>query len=617
MKRFIIANIGLTKEINYLAPDVGVIHSKLLTVSPAEQAASFWVATFGAEFNDVGVVPETEVSTVYYGVTLFSKVDTYSELLAIPNSFYWDFDAQTLYIRIFRDTPEFGIPTQYAYGLAVGLIDSSDISADGLIDSTIGGIAYHPALITGGMSAMVQIDNFSESKMTMDDFYITINNASGLWDNARSIFYKQRVDVFLADVPYERPAVSDDFVLVRSGIVDTTEYQGDTTVQITAIDPRRTWDRVVHFDVFTDADFEVPTENRALSYIGKVKPLCIGEMVKVPTVPLSGENDLTATRHQVSSVAYGQTGTLTGAWEIIDGLEVARTQSYSPTTGVATITDAQYKGGEIVVSGMGLQLDRAVYVDSVPVPGYTNTPQQIAYWLAYTLGGIPNTGGYFDRQSFREAEAYGSDSSVYIPAGGEKLLDIIDRITTPANWAMYVEAGVFKASRFGGDSSNPDRLYVDELAAPPGISWDNSGFATRIQYGYRQTIYDEKSRSIFDDSKEAALIPRYRVTELSEILSPLNDDIAATALKDERYDRISFIPAVLEVDLLETPRWDMFDFVIFDYLMDGRRRLPEMVYRVVGVDKIGKRAVLRQYEDTPELEGSVYSIYREISGKSA
>jgi len=615
LKRFIIANIGLNSEAYFLAPYQTVIWSKVLTVSQPVQDASFWVTVFGASWDDVGIEPVAEITTVYHGVTLFSKVSSYAELSAVMDSFFFDQAAQVLYIRIYNDTPEYKIPTNYSYGLAVGVIDSADVDDEGLINSTIGGVAYHPALISGSLGAAVAIDNFRYNKMTMDDFTININNSSGIWDNARSVFYKQRADIFLADVPEDRPAAADDFHMIRSGIIDEISYGGDSTFTMRAIDPRRTWDRKVPFDVFAADDFEAPTQERALQLIGKIKPLCIGEMIKVPAVPLSADGDTSNARFCVSTVEYGPMVSMSGVWEIVDDKEVARANyTFTASTGILVISTG-YTGGDVVVSGQGLVLDRSVYVDSAPEPGYTNTPQQIAYFLAVTLGSVPNTGGYFDRQSFRDAELYGSDSSVYIPVGGQPLLDIIDRITMSANWAMYVDAGVFKAARFSGDSSNPDRLYPDELVAPPGITWDAETFATRIQYSYRQSVYNELARSLFDDSREASLIPRYRVSVLSEVLSPLNDDVAAEQLKNERYERIAFIPAILECELLQTPRWEMFDFVVFDYIMDGRRRLPELVYRVIGLDMVGMTATLRQYSDIITSEGSVYNVYRQIAGR--
>ena len=617
MKRFLIANIGSNTEISYLAPYLNWNHRRILTVPQVDQDASFWTTVFGAGWEGIPVEPVQEVTNVYHGLTLFSKLATYDELDAVPNSFYWDFASQTLFIRVYQDTPEYLIPTVYAYGLAVGVIDSSDIDDEGLINSTIGGIAYHPALITGGMSAMVSVDNYRFNKMTMDDFTITINNGSGIWDNARSAFYKQRCDILLADVPDDRPAIADDFNMIRSGIVDEISYSSDTTFTLRVIDPRRTWDRIIPFEVFTAADFEDPTENRAETIIGKTKPLAVGPMTRVPAVPLSATTTLNTSQHLISTTSYGPLTEVTGCWEIVDDIETERTYDVDLNTGILTITTGQYQGGQIIVDGIGVSVDRSIYVDSSPVTGYENTPQQIAYALATRLGGIPNTAGYFDRQSFRDAEVPDSQASVYIKTGGEKLTEVIDNITIPANWMMYVEAGVFRAVRFTGDSSNPDRLYPDELAAPPNIMWDTDSFSTRIQYNYRPEIWYDTSLSLFDDSREAALIPRYRVSVLADVTSPFFTTEAADYHMAERYERISFIPANIECDLLETPRWNLFDFVIFNYLMDGRQRLPEMTYRVIGLDKVGKKAILRQYTDIPVNEESIYSIYRRINGKSA
>lgn len=617
MKRFIIANIGSNTEINFLAPHEFAIWSKVLTVTQEDQDASFWTIVFDAGWDDMGTEPVSEVTTVYHGISLHSKVASYNELMAGPNTFYWDYSLQTLFVRVYNDTPEYSIPSNYAYGLAVGVIDSSDIDDDDLINSTIGGIAYHPALITGGMGALITMDNFQNNKMVMDDFTITINNGSGVWDNARAAFYKQRVDVLLADIPEDRPVTADDFKMIRTGVVDEIGYGEDQSFTMRAIDPRRSWDRVAPYEVFTSDYFSAPTDERALQTIGKVMPLCIGEMIKVPTVPLSPDSTGAGSAFFISTVAYGAISSVSGCWEIVDGNEVARSFSTAQlSSGLITVTDAQYNGGDIVISGNGLQLTRSVYgPEYTPVAGYNNTPQQVGYWLATVLGAIPNTGGYFDKQSFVNSETINSQCSFYIPSGGEKLIDCVDRITMPANWTMFVEAGKFKAVRVSGDSSTPDRLYPDELAAPPSIEWDASNFATRIQYNYRRSEYNELARSLFDDSREAALIPRYRVSVLAEVDSPLASESAAITFKDERYERVAFIPAVLECQMLETPRWNMFDFVIFDYIMDGRRRLPELIYRVVGLDKVGMSATLRQYTDAPELSSSMYNIYRQISGR--
>jgi hypothetical protein len=616
MKRFIIANIGSNTEINFLAPHEFAIWGRVLYVSQEDQDASFWTTVFDAGWDDIETEPVAIVTTVYHGITLMSKVESYAELSAIPNSFYFDEPTQVLYVRIYNDTQEWIIPTVYAYGLAVGVIDSSDIDDDDLINSTIGGIAYHPALITGGMGALITLDNFQNNKMVMDDFTITINNGSGVWDNARAAFYKQRVDVLLADVPEDRPVTADDFKMIRTGVVDEIGYGEDQSFTMRAIDPRRSWDRVAPYDVFTAADFEAPTEERALQTIGKVKPLAIGEMIKIPTVPLSADGDTTNARFCVSTVAYGPMVSVSGVWEIVDGQEATRANyTFTPSTGILVINTG-YTEGDVVVSGQGLALTRSVYgPEYTPATGYNNTPQQVGYWLATVLGAIPNTGGYFDKQSFINSETINSQCSFYIPIGGEKLIDCVDRITMPANWTMFVEAGKFKAVRVSGDSSSPDRLYPDELAAPPSIEWDASNFATRIQYNYRKSEYNEQARSLFDDSLEAALIPRYRVSVLAEVDSPLASESAAITFKDERYERVAFIPAVLECQMLETPRWNMFDFVIFDYIMDGRRRLPELIYRVIGLDKVGMSATLRQYTDAPELSSSMYNIYRQISGR--
>ena len=176
---------------------------------------------------------------------------------------------------------------------------------------------------------------------------------------------------------------------------------------------------------------------------------------------------------------------------------------------------------------------------------------------------------------------------------------------------------MIKAGKSAPASYVTDRLYVDELAEPPAISWDVDAFGTRLNYLYAYSPFFDDFNSYLLKAKEEELVARYRTIEAVTIETPISYKTGAEILAPSRYESITFIPAVLTCQLLELPRWKLLDFVIFDYKMDGRQRLPEMVYRVVGIDPLTNTVILRQYEDTIAMEGSMLNFYRRLNAKGA
>jgi hypothetical protein len=618
MKRFIIAKIGKSSEINYLAPYIHVVHKMTVSVPGATQEASFWTTAFGAGWEGISAEPVVEISSVYFNITFLNKVENYNGLASTPNSFWFDQANQEINVRVYLDTPSYSLPTHYGYGLLIGLLDNSGFDETGLIDSTIGGISYHPALISQGLSAMLSIDSLSENKLIMDGFSISVNNASGLFDLARILFYKQRIDLYVAEIEDNVQVTASDFKLLRTAIVDNVRYTSDQLCQIDAIDPRQTMDRQVPFTVFTETDFDDPTDARALQYIGKTKPIAIGRMWGVPTVPLSPATVNNGSRHFVSSTEFGPIDYVSSCWEIVDGKPESRSFTMDYSTGVLTITTASYTGGDVIVDGFGLELGNGVYGYPYFNTGnnYRNMPQQIAFLLITKFGNIPNTTGYIDKASFVNTQIDQTDSKLYIPTGGENLLALLDYVTLPCNWLMYVEGGLIKAGPITPVEYTPDRLYIDELAEPPNIEWDAASFGTRLEYKYYRDIYYDKYHSYLLTDKEPDLIAKYRVVQTVTIESPVFSG-GASRLAPPRYESIAFIPAVLTCQLLELPRWKLLDFIIFDYLMDGRQRLPELVYRVVGIDPLTNTVILRQHEDSTAMEGSMLNFYRRLNAKGA
>lgn len=277
--------------------------------------------------------------------------------------------------------------------------------------------------------------------------------------------------------------------------------------------------------------------------------------------------------------------------------------------------NAGYLGGSVFADVEGVRVTDAI------IGGLStdlNSPLALTIWMIQEFAGIPFSPSFYDIEAFLKAAAYVrlSGAGRYVKMGGEKMSEIIDSLMLPCNMTIFPEDGRFTCRRISlyGDEEIYT-LYPDELVTPPGIDYLNDAFMTRLSYIYNRSNADEKnSLTIIVDDREVELLKMYRRQVSVEVESPLNDEAQAKEVADERYLRLSFIPTALSVQQVPPVAFRLYDPVLFQYAMNGRDQVPELLYRVAEVDPVARTYKLIQYEETEDT-GSVLNLFHRIQGE--
>jgi len=611
MKQFIIAQIGISESINYLAPYRGEVYAKWYYVSPEDQAASFWVATFGAAFDDVESEPDTLINSVNFEGVIFDRVLSFDELFLIGNSFFWDAAALVLYVRMFEDDGWYEIQSGYTAGQAIGVIDSADVRQNGLVDSTIGGLVYEPILRRGSLDTSLSVDNWETNQMVFSNFNVNLSNYDGRFDGIRKDVLNQRMDLLIADIEDDKDLELSDFHTIRTGVISEVSFPEQTTVLMTAEDPRKAWDGIAPSEVFFG------TGNPDID--DKIIPLAIGVCRQVPGVrlnPTAPDNDAI---FQLSSVYFGPMQSVGNVYEERSpGIyTLIPPGSYTVNLAAGTIEFVnQYQGGQVYADVEGIRVLESILGGSSD-PAYANSPIALTVWIINTYAGLPFSSSFYDIESFQKANNYIKlpGSGRYIKIGGEKIAEILDDLMLPCGATIYSEDGRFTCRRISlyGDEEII-RVDPEELVTPPAIEYSNDTYMTRLSYYYNlSNAKEEISKTISLTYKEAELLLQSRAVVKSEVRSPINDAVKANAVATERYERFAFIKTALSMQSVPPVTFRLYDPVQFQYAMNGRNQAPDLLYRVVEVDPVSRTYKLMQYEETVDAN-SVNNLFHRIQG---
>jgi len=110
-KQVIIAQVGSTTPARFFAPFGGLVWSRNFYLTQAEQDASFWTAKFNASYRSVND-DIISINTVTWEGQQLSRYDSLAELsnVLVQDAFFFDTDAQVLYIKNFYNYPPWQTP---------------------------------------------------------------------------------------------------------------------------------------------------------------------------------------------------------------------------------------------------------------------------------------------------------------------------------------------------------------------------------------------------------------------------------------------------------------------------------------------------------------------------
>jgi hypothetical protein len=367
--------------------------------------ASYWTDTFGAD----GTYPTTilNITSVMLSYTLqVEVVDSIADCVNQENSFYFDYDTQTLYIHYPHDwTPDSVVElTGIAYGFTS---DTVRYFRNQL---------YRP-LIKGIPSLSDQADPLQYGIMSFGGGTVSLVNNNGLFDVDEKLYGN-----ILRIKMGEEGDTYDDLILMFTGYIrDYTLTTSEFNVEVA--DKRERLQVETPSKEFTVLDAYDTTDGWETR--SELLPDGYGDVIQVPAFPIADNSGTVTFRWAEVATSISQVYTY-------DDVLTQVIHAAFSTSGTFTLADAQCaKDGSDPHNGL-----KAVYVTG-RMRNLSN-PGDIIADLNERVNGIAYNDSNYNTTEWEAEKAYLDDVYLYMDEA-KKVYEWIELIQNGCNWGFRYE----------------------------------------------------------------------------------------------------------------------------------------------------------------------------------
>jgi len=272
-----IFEIGITKTATGFTNHAPFVYS----LKPGGfQLADYWITTFGATDES-----NTKIVRVKHfarsNTVIYTSVDNLSTCLSTEQSFFFDFENQTLYVHFEHDQNP--LTDSYQYSITNGYNDSKGVI---YIDD----IEYLP-IIQSIPSISQQAKIIGYDKQAYVDGSIVLSNANSIMDflidekiygNDADLFYLDDADI-ITDGKIQSATFSD-LIPLASFYIENYPFTLQT-ISINVQDKRKAENPTIPQDTFLSSDYPDMED----SFIGDPIPVAYGAIREMSSIPLNGE----------------------------------------------------------------------------------------------------------------------------------------------------------------------------------------------------------------------------------------------------------------------------------------------------------------------------------------
>jgi len=482
-----------------------------LTMTATEKASSP-ILTVGGSLDDISEVP-IEIGSVVSGTDTFQSVSSISEMYLQSKSFYWDDANQTIYVRF--DDPWF-IYKPVTGGTIRTFCDK--LQYDGVGFPTAYTESLEPTLITDSVSINQSVDPQEYGIFRYDNISLEIDNSDGRYDDINDTSAGQVLEILFATS--EDEITADDFLVARSGYVESFEFVGADRLRISGRDKRKKWSDKIGTETFNATDYP----NLDDKNYDKRIPICVGECYNVPCIRV----DTSTTEFMFSTTTYGNMVSVDQVY--VDG--VANAHTGTETDGTFLVTG--YSSGTVTADVTGV--DKGNDVEKI-------------IWLLDTFAGISEIASNYNLSEIAEAKTQAKTGGLYISTSGEKLNSVIERLLVNMGGWLIQQGDKFTIRIFDDDRESIREIEQDELLSFPTRKYNEDEFVSSVTVNYHK---DEKEKTFWtdynDSRQDEAVRNQYRLND-KVIETTLLTSADALAVGNRYYNRFIDIPATIEMSL--------------------------------------------------------------------
>lgn len=542
------------------------IYFKKMSITEPERANSPAATIIGFHWDEGQPITQIDIGSLKVGNSIYTSLNSLSDLYLFDESFYYDFGNQTLYIAL----PDYRFPLDldvFKTGETTGFLSEAQFAEiNGVkypIDILLGTSYYEPRLLTSEI--IEEVDDQQNGLFIYEQMTASFNNADGKYDKLRKDVVGNQARLYIADLsdspeeeiqtgfPFKNKAEPEDFTLVRAGIIEDVDYTDPDTPTITAIDVRADWTQKIGENLLTISEFpDLPDK-----YIDARKPVCIGTINGVSGIPLQNTNDVAGSFSWLfCDTAHGAIqsitdiyfkGQLSVAGDKIDIDRYLTVEEYSIdlNTGIITVSNC-YKG-EIYAYGKFTGMSESV---------------EIILYLLNKYAGYPYISTFFEIDEIEKIRLANYQTHVYIDEKGKKLNKIIEQLVLEIQCDMYQVEGKLTMRLSNEQRAKTEAIDISDLINTP-VPWRNDRGTTikTIEILYNQDYREKLFDRYYDDSNEGQAILNNRKAEDKTIEVNLTNGAQVQSIYSVYYSRFVKLPRTITIDLKKAFIAGVTDFI--------------------------------------------------------
>lgn len=517
-----------------------------------QKLAFFWLGVFGCE--DERTNERAYILSVIANYTdRFAHVESLAECKITMETWFFDFENQTLYMNVGLDYNPLYSPLEYLRSLGI-----SDTSVVYIED-----VAFLP-VITSAPSIKQKQDLIGYDKLAFNSGSLSLSNEAGVLDFMKTMsLFNNDIALYYLDYDGKSEYTRDDLVPLAWYLLDDLEIskQGG---KIKMMDVRKSWSRKIPTNLFTVADYPDIEDN----LIDKPIPLLFGAKI-VDAFCTNGD----ATTGDVTYRVAERLTALNHVYKLVDDSPVEITpESVDLYHGEFVLSAADARDGTDPIE---------VYCDCVGIcdEGETfSTPLGVIKWLEDEYNNAPFTTSFFNTTEIEAEIGALEPIALYTKDRQVELYELIRQLQEGSSnrFRYEINADGERTARLDNLNrtsiafvSKEEILENDEMA----IYTDKATIAASIKINWGKNERTDVYSTVVDSSRETVVAQNARERpelEFDTFLETREHAVARAALEASRLGQVRrFCDVTLRGErFLELRIYDIITAELIDEVRD-------------------------------------------------